>query len=74
MTVSSNIRNVRGDMTTGKGAHGQLSEFLHGLAAGEAGVVRGAAGHKHDSAAAADGRDAVHKAPQRDALLMVGVP
>ena len=52
----------------------QLGQLLHGLAAGEAGVVGGAAGDKHDAPAALDGPVVVHQAAQRDALLVVGVP
>ncbi len=55
-------------------SHRQLGKFLHGLAAGEAVVEGGAACDEHDAAAAADGGYAVHQAPQRDALLVVGVP
>ena len=58
----------------GKGPHRQLCHLLHGLAAGQTGVVGGTAGYEHKAAAALNRGIVVHQAPQHDALQMVGLP
>ena len=49
-------------------------QLLHSLAAGQAGVVGGAAGDEHDPAPPPDGGQVLCQAPQRDPALVVGVP
>ena len=65
---------IRGRRGSEIEADRQLGQLLHGLPAGKAGVVGGAAGNKHDPPAALDGPVVVHQAPQRDALLVVRIP
>ena len=52
---------------------GQVRQTLHSLAAGQAGVVGGATGHKHHAAAAPDGAQVVSQPSQSDAALLIRV-